>query len=225
MTFAQFIDYHNGDGHPEETMVAKLCRHFGLSKWDCFRAVYYYTMCYNLIDPWRMLAAETPIPKDDIYFVTDRRWVGYGDRYERLLEQLSPALLQKIERCATTSQQYAEVSGWYYFARYTAYMFLEVWNYLYPEGAIDDFMPAFEFAELYTKGAVALTGGTYDRRLLESFMNKAKEAAGDTAFSIETSLCGYAKICKGTRYNGYYTDRMLSNTSGTKVGEIILKLL
>ena len=225
MTFREFINYHNGDGHPEESMVAKLCRYFRLSKYDSFRAVYYYSMCYNLVDPWRMLAAKSPLPKDDIDFVTDRRYVRCGDNYNRLLKQLSPDLMRRLEARKTTARQYEEVSGWYFFGRYASYLFLECWNYLFPDDAEDDFLPGWEKDELYTKGAVALTGGTYDKRLLDDFMRKAKAATGDTAFSIETSLCGYAKIIKGTRYNGYYTDRMLSYTSGTKVGDIVLKLL
>lgn len=53
MQYQKFLAYHGGDGHPEETMVARICRHFRLSKWDCFRAVYFYSMCYNLVDPSR----------------------------------------------------------------------------------------------------------------------------------------------------------------------------
>lgn len=225
MTFEEFINYHNGDGHPEESMVAKLCRHFKLSKYDCFRVVYYYSMCYNLVDPWKMLVAKKPIPKDDIDFVTDRRYVRMLDNYERLLKQLSPGLMERLVACKTTSRQYEEVRSWFFFGRYATYLFLECWNYLYPEDAADDFLPGWERDELYTKGAVALSGGRYDKARLDEFMRQAKAATGDTAFSIETSLCGYAKILKGTRYNGYYTDRMLSYTSGTKIGEIVLKLL
>lgn len=225
MTFDEFLAYHNGDGHPEESMVAKLCRYFKLSKYDCFRAVYYYSMCYNLVDPWKMLSAKAPLPKDDIDFVTDRRYVRCGDTYPRLLKQLSPELMRRLESCKTTSSQYNEVSNWYFFGRYASYLFLECWNYLYPEDVADDFIPAWERNELYTKGAVALTGGIYDKARLDAFICRVKAVTGDTAFSIETSLCGYAKILKGTRYNGYYTDRMLSYTSGTKIGEIVLQLL
>lgn len=224
MDFEKFLKYHHGDGHPEETMVAKLCKYFGLSKWDSFRAVYYYSMCYNLIDPWRMLQAKQPLPKGDIDFVTDRRYVRCGDNYEKLLKQLQPSLMERLCGCKTTTQQYKEVSGWYFFGRYATYLFLEVWNYLYP-AEIDDFIPAWEKKELYTQGAIALIGGIYNKQALDNFIVKCKQSTGDTAFSIETSLCGWAKMIKGTRYNGYYTDRMLSYTNGTKIGNIILKLL
>jgi len=45
-------------------------------------------------------------------------------------------------------------------------------------------------------------------------------------FSISIySLCAVEKIRKGTRWNGFYTERMLNDIKGCKWENIIIKLL
>ena len=47
----------------------------------------------------------------------------------------------------------------------------------------------------------------------------------DNVFALETSLCAVEKFRKGTRYNGYYTERMLNEAAeNPKYGNLIIKL-
>lgn len=89
---------------------------------------------------------------------------------------------------------------------------------------VDDVAYAWEPGENYTKGAVHVMG-TSDRAVLDKFLKDAIRDTGENAFSIETSLCSVAKFVKGTRWNGYYTERMLEDASGTRYEGIINRLL
>lgn len=228
MTYNEFLLYVKSDGSPEERMIAKLCKYFKLNKWDTFKVIYYYAMCYNIVDPFRLLKNPN-LPKSDIEFVSDRRYVRCLDNFERLKEGLTTDKLKALEACKTTSELYSEVKSWFFFGRYATYLFLECWCYLYIDNYIDDFIPAWEKNELYTKGAMHIAQCGYNVQALNKWCEKAKKDSGETAFCLETALCGTAKMLKGTRYNGYYTERLISYamsyTANPKFGELILKLL
>lgn len=228
MNYKEFLQYVKSDGSPEERMVAKLCKHYSLNKWDTFKVIYYYTMCYNIVDPFRLLK-NPALPKSDIEFVSDRRYVRCLDNFERLKSNLTPDKLIALETCKTTSALYAEVKSWFFFGRYTTYLFLECWCYLYYDDYIDDFMPAWKKNELYTKGAMHIAQCDYNAECLNEWCRRAKKDSGETAFCLETALCGIAKILKGTRYIGYYTERLISYamsySEDPRFGSLILKLL
>ena len=112
-------------------------------------------MCYNLVDPFRMLKVKEPIPGGEIDFVSDRRWVGQvPSRYYKMLAELTMGKYHVLNKCHSTQAQYEEVRQWYYFGRYAAYLFLECWNYLYP-ASIDDFTPEKEAPDLGKKTITA----------------------------------------------------------------------
>lgn len=229
MNYTEFLEYVKGDGSPEERMIAKLCNHYKLSDWDTFRVMYYYSMCYNPVDPFRLLK-NPDLPKSDIDFVTDRRYVRMLDNFERLKAGLTPSKMQALFNCKTTTELYNEVRSWFFFGRYATYLFLECWCYKYAHLYKDDFIPAWEADELYTKGAMHVAGcKELDKKRLSEWCAQAKKDSGETAFALETALCGVAKILKGTRYMGYYTERLISYTQSYKAdpsfSSLILKLL
>ena len=83
----------------------------------------------------------------------------------------------------------------------------------------------WESDENYTKGAVHIIG-TSDRKALDKFLEMAKRDTEDNAFSIETSLCAVAKFIKGTRWDGYYTERMLEEAGKSpEYGNLIYECL
>ena len=59
---------------------------------------------------------------------------------------------------------------------------------------------------------------------LDEFLSRARKDTQDNAFAIETSLCAVEKFNKGTRWDGYYTERMLEDAKGTKWSSLIYKL-
>ena len=224
MTYEEYIRYHlGGDAGVEERMIASLSAHFGLSRWDSFRLAYYYTTTYHIPSALKLLRNHNT-PKSELKFRTDRRYVRIGDNFNRIMAQLSPKLLEQLDKATTTTEQYDIVSSWYFFGRYAAFLFLEVWTKLSGKQIKDDLALKFETEENYTKGA-EIIAQTQDKAALSAFIESAKRDTNDNVFSLETSLCAVAKLKKGTRWNGYYTERLLSDIAGSEWENVIVSLL
>ena len=224
MTYNEYIRYHlGGDAGVEERMIASLSAYYKLSRWDSFRLAYYYTTTYHIPSALKLLRNHNT-PKSELKFRTDRRYIRIGDTFTRLMAQLSPKLLEQLDRATTTTEQYNVVSGWYFFGRYAAFLFLEVWAKLSGKQIIDDLALKFEPEENYTKGA-EIIAQTQDKAALTAFIERAKTDTCDNVFSLETSLCAVAKLKKGTRWNGYYTERLLSDIAGSEWENVIVSLL
>ena len=222
MTYPEYITYHRqGDAGVEERMIASLCAHFALSGWDAFRLIWYYTMTYHIPSALDMLEGEREIKR--LKFRTDRRYVRCNGAFPRLLAELKTDKFDSLKKCRTTSEAYRLVRGWYFFGRYAAYLFLEVYCNVFHPDWTDDLVPGWEPEENYTKGAISIVGSN-ERDALNAFRSRAREDAQDNTFAIETSLCAVEKFRKGTRWNGYYTERMLSDASGTRWESLIYQL-
>jgi hypothetical protein len=204
-------------------MIASLSAYYKLSRWDSFRLAYYYTTTYHIPSALKLLRNHNT-PKGELKFRTDRRYVRIGDTFTRLMAQLSPKLLEQLDRATTTTEQYNVVSSWYFFGRYAAFLFLEVWAKLSGKQIKDDLALKFEPEENYTKGA-EIIAQTQDKAALSAFIERAKRDTNDNVFSLETSLCAVAKLKKGTRWNGYYTERLLSVIAGSEWENVIVSLL
>lgn len=223
MTYPEYIAYHlQGDAGVEERMIASLCRHFMLSGWDSFRLIYYYTMTYHIPSALDMLIDGVRDMKK-LHFRTDRRYVRCNGAFPRLLKELTKDKYYSLQQARTTQEAYDIVNDWYFFGRYAAYLFLEVYCNVFKPDWEDNVRYGWEPKENYTLGAISLTR-TDDRAELDKFLNRAREDTRDNAFAIETSLCAVAKMNKGTRWNGYYTERMLEEAKGTKYETLIYQL-
>lgn len=223
MNYEDYIAYHKqGDAGVEERMIASLCSHFALSEWDAFRLIYFYSMTYHIPSALTMLL-EGERDMKHLHFRTDRRYVRCNGAFPRLLDGLTKDKQRRLKSCKTTQQAYDEVKNWYFFGRYAAYLFLEVYCNVFSPHWEDNVRYGWESDENYTIGAVSIVGCT-DTKALDDFLTRAKRDTEDNAFSIETSLCAVAKILKGTRWNGYYTERMLEEAKGTKYEGIIYQL-
>lgn len=224
MTYEEYIRYHlGGDAGVEERMIASLSAYYKLSRWDSFRLAYYYTTTYHIPSALKLLRNHNT-PKSELKFRTDRRYVRIGDNFSRIMAQLSPKLLEQLDKATTTTEQYDIVSGWYFFGRYAAFLFLEVWAKLSGKQITDNLALKFEPEENYTKGA-EIIAQTQDKAALSAFIESAKRDTNDNVFSLETSLCAVAKLKKGTRWNGYYTERLLSDIAGSEWENVIVSLL
>ncbi|MCM1168919.1 MAG: hypothetical protein NC324_03180 [Bacteroides sp.] len=225
MTYAEYIEYHKqGDAGVEERMISSLCRHFRLSEWDSFQLIYFYTMTYHIPSALDMLLeGQREIKR--LHFRTDRRYVRCNGAFPRLLEGLSPEKFHRLAECKTTQQAYDYVRTWYFFGRYAAYLFLEVYCNVFSPEWKDDVRYEWEREENYTKGAISIVGSN-ERAALDKFLREARKDTGDNAFALETSLCAVAKFNKGTRWNGYYTERMIQEAGESpKYGNIIMQLV
>lgn len=225
MTYDEYIAYHKqGDAGVEERMIASLCRHYGLSEWDSFRLIYFYTMTYHIPSALAMLLeGEREIKR--LKFRTDRRYVRCNGAFPRLLSELTRDKHETLKSVHSTQEAYDVVRKWFFFGRYAAYLFLEVYVNTFKPAWVDNVKYGWEADENYTIGAVYVTG-TDDRSALDAFLERAKADTGDNAFAIETSLCAVAKFIKGTRWNGFYTERMLAEADeSAKYGSLIYQLV
>lgn len=225
MTYDEYISYHRqGDAGVEERMIASLCVHYALSPWDCFRLIYFYTMTYHIPSAFAMLLeGERDIKL--LTFRTDRRYVRCNGAFPRLLAELKQDKMERLQKVHNTQEAYNEVKEWYFFGRYAAFLFLEVWCNVFKTDWEDNVRFGWEPDENYTKGAI-LVARSADKGVLDNFLNNARRDTGDNAFAIETSLCAVAKFAKGTRWNGYYTERMLEEANHSKIyGGLIYSLV
>lgn len=223
MTYDEYIAYHRqGDAGVEERMIASLCRYFALSDWASFCLIYYYTMTYHIPSALAMLIdGERDMKK--LHFRTDRRYVRCNGAYPRLLKELTRDKYERLQSVKTTQEAYDVVSKWYFFGRYAAYLFLEVYCNVFRPNWTDNIKYGWEADENYTLGAISIVQSD-DRPTLDKFLDRARKDARDNAFALETSLCAVAKFNKGTRWNGYYTERMLEEAKGTKYETLIYQL-
>lgn len=204
-------------------MIASLSKHFGLSRWNAFRLAYYYTTTYHIPSALKLLQ-NPKTPKTELKFRTDRRYVRIGDNFDRVMAQLSPRLLEELDKATTTTEQYNIVSSWFFFGRYAAFLFLEVWSKLDSKPVIDNLVLKFDPKENYTKGAQVVTKSKKQADLIK-FVENVKRDTGDNVFSIETSLCAVEKLRKGTRWNGFYTERLLNDIRESEWENTIISLL
>lgn len=225
MDYSEYIAYNRrGYAAVEERMIASLAKYFNLSQWDTFKLIYFYSMTYHIPSALRLLFKPTNTQKKDLVFRTDRRFVGFKGRFYRFLKELNISMFHSIQSCKTTEEAYNTVRKWFYFGRYTAFLFLEVYYNCFRPKWYDNLRFKWETNENYTKGAVHIIG-TNDLNALNAFLERAKKDTADNCFAIETSICAVAKFIKGTRWDGYYTERLLDNIVDSEYKNIIISLL
>ena len=182
-------------------------------------------LCHNVPYPKCIDApTQSAYPESELKFRTDRRYVRIGDTFDRIMQNLNPCMLAQLDEAKTTTEQYNIVTSWYFFGRYAAFLFLEVWTKVSGKQIIDDLALKFERKENYTRGA-EIIARTQNREKLTQFIEDAKRDTGDNVFSLETSLCAVEKIRKRTRWNGFYTERLLEDIKGCEWENIIINLL
>ncbi len=171
--------------------------------------------------------------KSKIVFQSDRKYMRMRDSFSECLEWFSEhrsveEFMRKIQRGGKIDLETAidYIEGWHMFGRFSAFLFLEMFVNLV--GAeIENTTIDWKNGNTATSGLLNLFG--YDKaanefdkngrlyvsdqrldELLRLIVGKITEAGGSANVTeIETSLCAYRKFYKGSRYNGYYLDRML----------------
>jgi hypothetical protein len=224
MTYEQYIEYHRrGDAGVEERAIATICRRLRLSSWDSFRLIYYYATTYHI--PSALAVLNNPkIDYRELEFRTDRRYVRANGAYGRMMRELTRDKEAVVVRQAPTTEAFGVVNEWFYFGRYAAFLFLEVYINVFHPNWVDDLKFTWARGENYVKGAVAITG-TRVTALLDEFLERVKVDTGDNCFAIETSLCAVEKIRKGTRWQGYYTERLIKEAQASKYGKLIMSCI
>ena len=180
--------------------------------------------------------------KNIIIFQSDRKYVKMLDNFLNCLKYFNENLSDvenfiksiSINGIINIEKALQKVQKWYFFGRFASYLFLETFisltDYKTENTTID-----WQNGDTATSGIMNLFGldnsanyfDSHDKipdnldynklnQMLEITLKKIREHGGDDNVTfVETSLCAYRKLYKGSRYNGYYLDRQLEEIHRT----------
>lgn len=165
--------------------------------------------------------------KQRLYFNRDRRYIKNNDQFVKAITGLydlehSNRRMNHNLKSLTDEQIYQRiVKGWPYFGRHAAFLFFDAYSKMLRGGecslsSISNWNEARTIAE-------GLALATYDDELyqrakdkkltqadaeyLNTLVEEIEQDCGANFTDIESTICAYSKLFKGTRYLGYYIDR------------------
>lgn len=173
--------------------------------------------------------------KPRLIFQSDRKYIRMKDSFERCVRafyrnnsQCAVFLTKVTKQGAIDLKKAIElVSSWIMFGRFSAFLFVEAFSNIahlpvlnnvtinWPQGAtatsglLNLFGRDNAADEFDRTKRLAISASVLDKMMLETERRIAEAGGAVNVTEIETSLCAYRKFYKGTRYNGYYLDRML----------------
>lgn len=179
--------------------------------------------------------------KSNIIFQSDRKYMRMKDSFQRTLHfwnknlRDGKAFVQSVYSGDRISLEKAvnTVENWEMFGRFSAFLFLEMFVNLTKLPA-ENTTIVWKDGNTATSGLLNLFGyddaaTKFDKtkrlliqpkqmdKMLAYTIDRIRRYGGSTNVTeIETSLCAYRKFYKGSRYNGYYLDRMLEEINATK---------
>lgn len=169
-----------------------------------------------------------------LVFQSDRKYMKMKDSFNRTLKYWKAyltdgkAFVESVSENGTISLEKAirKIQGWEMFGRFSAFLFLEMFvnlthapientTIVWKDGntATSGLLNLFTYdnaAEEFDKSGRLLIPAEKMDKMLSYLIEQIQRSGGSTNVTeIETSLCAYRKFYKGSRYNGYYLDRML----------------
>lgn len=178
--------------------------------------------------------------KRKIVFQSDRKYMRMKDSFEKCLEWFKKHrnvenFLNMVQVGEVINLETAInfIEGWTMFGRFSAFLFLEMFvnligaeienttiDWKHGNTATSGLLNIFGYdkaANAFDKtGQLAIPAEKMDE-YLETLIHMIEKAGGSkNVTEIETSLCAYRKFYKGSRYNGYYLDRMLEEINTMK---------
>lgn len=178
--------------------------------------------------------------KSSLVFQSDRKYIRMKDSFARCLRGFREGdtveqFLSKVQENGAIILKKAVpyVCSWEMFGRFSAYLFLETFIALTGLPAENEKMD-WKKNTTATSGILNVFGldsaaDAWDRthklplstEQLDKMLQILQEAVAKSGGSgnvteLETSLCAYRKFYKGSRYNGYYLDRMLDEINAMR---------
>ena len=163
--------------------------------------------------------------KQRLYFNRDRRYIKNNDQFVEAIAGLrkfeGKTLYSQLEWLTDESIYRRIVKNWPYFGRHAAFLFFDAYSKMLRNGectlsSISNWNEARTIAE-------GLALATYDDLLyqrvkdkkltwndvdkLNDLVKRLEQDCGANFTDIESTICAYSKLFKGTRYLGYYIDR------------------
>lgn len=179
--------------------------------------------------------------KPGLIFQSDRKYMAMKNNFIDCMDCWQSQhfrhedFMEKVYENGAISQQKAIkfITKWTMYGRFAAFLFLETFVFL-TGFAIENASIDWKHGDTATSGLLNVFGyddqaDMFDKRSILRFKPSemdemliylrriiAAENAHDNVTEIETSLCAYRKFYKGSRYNGYYLDRMLEELMAKK---------
>ena len=169
--------------------------------------------------------------KDELWFQPDKRYLRNNDQvipaikslhknsHGNLTEYLLPLLNKGFEPTYE-----AIIQHWKFFGPMGAYLFFDALYGLLPELYQDPVNLDWKncgktvpegMAHLLGLDEQALGIESYDIPLYNKTVDMLAQKYNQPKIIIESTLCAFRKLFKGTRYLGYYADRQLEECNGT----------
>lgn len=244
----EFVWYHiHGDGDCNGQVLKVYSEMGALSDQEKFDLAYFYSITYccasavflldhrDLIRNTQFLFADQY--KHRLLFQSDRKYVRMLDNFYRVLSTWVNLLDKHAQdfhdrfvkgNTIDTKAALSECEKWYFFSRFSAYLFVETYCDIFGlEGSLAYDMAYEGDSMTFASGLFYVYGMDEEARyiqkhhelpvdnyvfesLIAELQEEVRKNDGDDNFTkLETSLCAYDKMFKGTRYNGYYADRQL----------------
>ena len=171
--------------------------------------------------------------KPKIVFQSDRKYIRMKDSFNKCLFWFKEN--RNVERFLSKVKKNSEIDlktsiiiieNWPLFGRFSAFLFLEMFvnlcrfeiknttiDWKHGNTATSGLLNLYGYdkeANYFDKtGSLIFNDEKMDSMLLNLIQRIESEGGSANVTEIETSLCAYRKFYKGSRYNGYYLDRML----------------
>jgi hypothetical protein len=164
--------------------------------------------------------------KHRLYFNRDRRYIKNNDQFVDAIAGLrkfeGKYLYDNIGSMTDENLYKRIVKNWPYFGRHAAFLFFDAYSKIFYDGecslsSISNWNEARTIAEglalatyddkLYLRAKHKYLLTAEDAQKLDALVAKLEKDCNANFTDLESTICAYAKLFKGTRYLGYYIDR------------------
>lgn len=158
--------------------------------------------------------------KDTLYFNRDKRYIKNNDQVIPAIKSLYKLVKGNFESYLPVGFQplYQEIlKNWKYFGQMGAYLFFDALYGLCPKLYVDADTLDWSNCSKPVRECAALVmeveNTSTNFKELDRLVKALKENTNQPVIFIESVLCAYYKMLKGTRYFGFYADRLLEEVT------------
>lgn len=170
--------------------------------------------------------------KEKLIFQSDRKYVKIDNAFVRAyFDFINNGIFKEFDKFDEIDIEKAVkiVCKSYFFARFSAFLFIETYSVVFGK-QVKGFKIDWKNGSTVTSGMLNVLGrdeeaNLWDKKrvlvvgedLLDKVLGELLKIAstGKNASIMETNLCAYRKLFKGSRYLGYYSDRVLEELNKT----------
>lgn len=198
-----------------------------------------YSLCYSLPSSIVMMERMGELEKDAegfyqrnkdrLIFQSDRKYLKLRDAFPKAWRELSASdvfdWLDSFGGVVDVEKAVRRISRLYQFGRFGSFLLLEAYMAMFGADSCNDDID-WTKGDTVTSGMLHVLGLDKEAELwdreeilrvpvetldatLKRLQKSIPKADGNSASYMETSLCAYRKLFKGSRYLGYYSDRLL----------------